>query len=108
MDCTNTTVRLRDLRAHTQLQNPIIFEWPKRELWPYYARTQPTAVEVHPPPHDPEPAEMPILSEIEVANAVLLARPLENQAHNPASNVRNFEYLVFKIPISFLNTCGTR
>ena len=94
MDCTNTTVRLRDLRAHTQLQNPIIFEWPKRELWPYYARTQPTAVEVHPPPHDPEPAEMPILSEIEVANAVLLARPLENQAHNPASNVRNFEYLV--------------
>jgi len=94
MSCTHTTVRLRDLRAHTQLQNPIIFEWPKRELWPYYARTQPAAAEVHPPPHDPNPADLQILTDVDVANAVLLARPLDQQLHNPASNVRNFEYLV--------------
>jgi hypothetical protein len=96
MQCENTTVELRDRRAHVQLLNPVTFTWPKRELWPYYSRTQPTEPVVGPVPHDnePDPSELPILSDIDVANAVLLARPLENSPHQPANNVRNFEYLV--------------
>jgi len=94
MQCDTTTVKLRDRRGFVQNQNPITFEWPKRELWPYYSRTQPTEPVVGPVPHDVNAEELPILSDIDVANAVLLARPLEVQAHAPQTNVRNFEYLV--------------
>ena len=94
MSCENTTVTLRDRRSFLQLQNPVTFVWPKRELWPYYARTQPTTGEAGPPPHDPNPDDLPILSDIDVANAVLLSRPLDEPNAIPAQHVKNFEYLV--------------
>jgi hypothetical protein len=72
-------------------ENPVTFQWPKRELWPYFVRCEP-AGEVEPLPQD-RPEELPRFVSTQVANAVLQHRPIE-QVSTPRNNVRNFEFQV--------------
>jgi hypothetical protein len=92
MECTNTTVSLRDRRAFMARENPATFLWPKREVWPYFARAEP-AGEVQPLPQDN--AGEARLARIErVANAIIATRMIEPSPTAPQTNVRNREYLV--------------
>jgi hypothetical protein len=93
MECNNTTVKLRDRRAFMARENPVTFLWPKREVWPYYARVEPAADEVQQPLPDAVP-ELPRVRNQRVANAILEAELLAPQEHSPRSNARNYRYLV--------------
>jgi hypothetical protein len=92
MECDTTTVKLRDRRAFMRSEDPVIFKWPKRELWPYYARTQP-AGEVEEIQED-RPDALHIVSRTDEINAILLSEQLRDRAHTPQTNVRNYRYLV--------------
>jgi hypothetical protein len=92
IECDTTTVKLRDRRAFMRNENPVTFLWPKREVWPYYARAQPAEDPQQLQPDNPE--ELTIMSDTDVANAILLAQPLQEARHQPPTNVRNHRYLV--------------
>ena len=91
MECANTTVKLRDRRAFMANENPITFQWPKRELWPYYTRCEPAAeVEAI---EEEEAPELQIFSSNKVANAIIDSQ-FQEQVSEPRTNVRNYNYLV--------------
>jgi hypothetical protein len=91
MECLTTTVKLRDRRAFMAQENPVIFLWPKRELWPYFARCEPAAdVELL---QQEQPVEPPVVRTNRVANAILRSR-FKEQLATPRTNARNYEYLV--------------
>jgi hypothetical protein len=74
-------------------EDPVTFQWPKREIWPYYARTQPAQEPVQ-EVQEEAPEQLHIVSRSDEINAILLSEQLQVRSHTPQSNVRNYRYLV--------------
>jgi len=92
-DPDKQTVHLRDSKAFNLLQNPIVFQWPKRWLWPYHAATFPAdPTNVVAPPEEPAPApRRPDLAT--PVSAILSSRPLPVAVTSPSLHVANHEFL---------------